>query len=439
MCGQWGLLGPGAVAPPRRTRDLGLRASVRKFNDLAVPGLGNVWFCKEILLALLGVAVAENARARGARVRNIEVANSVEALACWLAFTARDWATDKRLRGRIKLREREAIRFEEARKPGFYVTLPMRMSTVQALPALGLVEAGNSRFNSYRCTKEGRELLDAATRETEGGLDPYGIVWDHKKWAESNFAVRDLTRWVMDGGDTPGRGTLRTLLSPVEPLPEAALALLRHRLLTGSRDAPRRRDAFAWVATLRKGREVSWTHRPPEIRDPEHWRDLEAGASFFALRDAALRVLDAVEGRLGPLADRSLAPEEAAPLVADELAALESAAKHYLGLKHRDPEARKFAQECQGEPTATLRALVERDGQVVRLRRGRIVPGPAFRGSPERSGDGEGAGDAEEDIPQSSPSRSAPPFVSDRIHNLLLLRKDLEGRLDAYLKEEDAE
>jgi len=63
----WGLLGPETLASERRTRTLGLGATVRAFNDLAVPGLGGVWFGKELLLATLGVAIAERIRNSGTR------------------------------------------------------------------------------------------------------------------------------------------------------------------------------------------------------------------------------------------------------------------------------------------------------------------------------------------------------------------------------------
>ena len=59
----WGLLGPESLVGERRTRTLGLGASVRAFNDLAVPGLGGVWFGKQLFLALLGIQVAQRARA----------------------------------------------------------------------------------------------------------------------------------------------------------------------------------------------------------------------------------------------------------------------------------------------------------------------------------------------------------------------------------------
>lgn len=53
-----GFARPGGTSE-RRTRTLSLGATVRAFNDLAVPGLGGVWFGKQLLLATLGVAIAE--------------------------------------------------------------------------------------------------------------------------------------------------------------------------------------------------------------------------------------------------------------------------------------------------------------------------------------------------------------------------------------------
>jgi hypothetical protein len=47
-----------------------------------------------LLLSTLGVALAEDARSRGVKVQNIEVANAIEALACWLAFNGNGWSRD---------------------------------------------------------------------------------------------------------------------------------------------------------------------------------------------------------------------------------------------------------------------------------------------------------------------------------------------------------
>jgi hypothetical protein len=67
----WGLLGAEILTSERRTRTLGLGAAVRSFNDLAVPGLGGVWFGKQIFLATLGVAIASQVRADGAGYRSV--------------------------------------------------------------------------------------------------------------------------------------------------------------------------------------------------------------------------------------------------------------------------------------------------------------------------------------------------------------------------------
>ena len=59
MSASWGILGPGSVESVRRVRTLGLASSTRLFNELAVPGLGGVWFGKQLLFSTLGVMVAE--------------------------------------------------------------------------------------------------------------------------------------------------------------------------------------------------------------------------------------------------------------------------------------------------------------------------------------------------------------------------------------------
>ena len=55
---KWGLLGPEMLGSQRRVRTLGLASVVRLFNDLAAPGMGGVWFGKQLLIAALGVALA---------------------------------------------------------------------------------------------------------------------------------------------------------------------------------------------------------------------------------------------------------------------------------------------------------------------------------------------------------------------------------------------
>ena len=57
----WGVLGPGRIESVRRVRTLQLVATTRDFNERAVPGLGGVWFGRQLFLATLGLRVAERA------------------------------------------------------------------------------------------------------------------------------------------------------------------------------------------------------------------------------------------------------------------------------------------------------------------------------------------------------------------------------------------
>jgi hypothetical protein len=183
---EWGLLGPEVLPTRRRTRTLGLATVVRNFNDLAVPGMGGVWFGKQLLVALLGVALAERARMSGRQFRNIEVANAVEALACWLALEQNGWKSDSRLLGRLKMQGKDELSFRKARQQGFYVTQPMRMRTVQPLLALGLVEATSERFNAFQCAEAGRTFIEAACRNY---------------WPKNRSVLNNLLCWMHNDDD----------------------------------------------------------------------------------------------------------------------------------------------------------------------------------------------------------------------------------------------
>ena len=416
----WGLLGPEALSSSRRTRTLGLGASVRHFNDLAVPGLGGVWYGKQLLLATLGVAVAQEARRRGSKVQNIEVANAIEALACWLAFNSNGWRSDPRLRGNSKLQGKDDFSFRRVRQRNFYVTQPMRMATVQALPALGFVESDSVRFNTFQCLDDGVSFIEKAS----GGSRPHNrTVVDH------------LTFWAQMKDDRIETNALREVLSPLTRLSDQAIPLLRERLIQGGdeslEDKLRRANALAWVETLRRAKttQQTWMQRPGEITQ-EHWNDLQSGAMFFQARDAAIATLDAAESYMGIQTDgKAIDLKKQVPdslLVPIEK--LNRWAKAYFDFKSTDEDAQKFCEECLvNDPISVLRSLVKRDSQVLRLVGEEIKPGPAFRGSQTPTGL-----DDEQEIPQAQ-RLSLPDGISYRVRNLYLLNLDMHGELDAWL------
>lgn len=425
----WGLLGPEHLAGQRRTRALGLGAAVRKFNQLAVPGLGGVWFAKQLALATLGVAIADRLRLSSRNIKTIEVANAIEALGCWCAFEANGWQRDPRLRGVQKLRNKAQFTFAQLRQPRSYVTQPMRMATVEPLVDLGFVLAGSQRFNSFHCTDAGQDLVTAGTngfRPDNAALEDYLV-----RLATTNEPIRSTPR-------------LRQGLSQLEPLPPAARDLLRSRLCLGAGDSPnasRRKNALAWLSS---NPTTDWNQKPVGI-DPDHWDDLRLGARFFVVRDAAIELLNAIEDLM---AKRHLArfPVTAAVQREDvqrELDHLEQCAGSYLGDRTRDPTeagmATSFCRACTDEdPAQVVRFLTRRDDRVLLLRGDEILRGPAFD-------DRAHAADAEEDA-QNDPQEDAegpgaenarrvpvPEGISPRIRNLYLLQLDLTGNLGAFL------
>jgi hypothetical protein len=446
----WGLLGPDVLGDERRTRTLGLGRSVRSFNELAVPGLGGVWLGKHLFLSTLGVRVAQEARLRREQVTNIEVANATEALACWYGLRSiGELKPDPRLRGFRKLAGKEDIAFAKVRAAGFYVSQPMRMSVGQALPSLGLADAGSSRFNTFSCTPAGDALIAAQTA-------PYNPCYFKRD------VVDHLVDWVKGEVKQP-TDKMALALSPLIALSNDARAVVFERLRLGgpeesAQETQRRRAALVWVESLRRkgALDFDWTVVPDAIGDLGHWRDLQAGSLFFKTRDAALAVLDALEQHIGEAGNgsrHSLQGDTPAG-VAARLELLRRIARDYLSLdqqraaaadplrlQHADAmaDAATFCNECiAASDRDILRKLVERDERVLHLKGADVVPGPAFDGGRSaRAGDKEGSADAEgagEGSRSASSTLTAewPEGLSYRVRNLFLLNADLLGKLDDW-------
>jgi hypothetical protein len=401
----WGLCAPGVVLSVRRRRTLKISETVARFNQLAVPGLGGVWFGRQLILALQGVAIATEL---GEQFSNIEVANAIEALSCWKGFEKQAAKNgDRRLRGirKIKLLEAKSITFSAARKKAFYVTIPMRMATLEALPALGLVQPQRN-FNAFQCTPLGEQLARVEPKQ------------------------RDLlTHWVKSGGGPPA-----SLVSPLAPLPRTASRLIRSQLqYAGDEQSRQRRSAaLQWVDQLRQHppASLSWQDRPREIA-ADHWHDLQAGAFFTRTRHSAIALLETIEQEMVQLSSgpRFALSQPFSTVVQQALKTLGRNARAFLDLQHHDTDANQFCSECSGEAVAVLRALVSRDGHILQLHGEHIEPGAAFKAT------GLPSGQQPEEQDDLLPAADGfwPADISGRIPNLFLLNLDLHGELNTWL------
>jgi hypothetical protein len=407
---KWGLLGPEILPHERRVRTLGLGAAVRGFNEVAVPGMGGVWFGKQLLLPLLGISIAEAARSGGMQVSKIEMANAIEALACLSAYDATGWRSDPRIRGGQKLKGVSQPPFSKARKHNFYVSQPMRMSTVEPLLALGFVDGATERFNAMRLSQTGASFLESA-------LAPF---------RPKNRNVRDhLLSWVR--GDEPSvmTGKLTEAISPLTPLPADARNLLFKQVTTHGAGSPRRRAGLEWVES--DERATTWDNRPSAISE-DHWRDLRIGAKFFIARDAALDLLEAVEQQVALNGGKSLEAASLARTLTKLQNRLRVRAEAYLDETIADVSfhaAELFCKECANS-NDVIASLARRDGRILRFRDGMILPGAAFdhtvRTTNEENADAE-----------SSRGPRWPLGISRRIDNLSWLSFDLKLELDKQI------
>ncbi len=428
----WGLLGPETLDSERRTRTLGVGASVRSFNDLAVPGLGGIWFGKQLFLATLGVAIAERVRAGGKHIQNIEIANAIEALACWLTLNSNGWKSDARLRGATKMQGKTNLSFAIVRKSGFYVTQPMRMATVQPLPALGLVEADGNRFNAFTCSQHGYDFIDA-------------LCADYNPCHYSKSVLDCLVNWVRgESVNLASNGKLCGALSPLDPMSKGSCEILMERLIQGGShesqsDKGRRRAILGWMESLRSqpNQKLTWDNKPPHS-DDAHWHDLHAGALFFTVRDVAIRLLDRLEAHIGNQEKPRLLLDDPIPdSIKPDIQNLRVHAQAFLKQRHKDELANAFCGECVDEKDGTLLAsLVGRDERVLRHRDSTVLPGPAFRGTPTQASDADQtmSGEMETSI---TGAIGWPEGISHRVRNLFLLNADLHGELPKWFGETD--
>lgn len=433
---KWGLLGPGALSVERRTRTLGLGSTIRSFNDLAVPGLGGVWFGKQIFLATLGVAVAEKARATGKHFQNIETTNAIEALACFLAFSNNDWKSDHRLLGVSKMQRHNAnnLTFSRLRNPSFYVTQPMRMATVQTLPSLGLVNSDSSRFNAFSISQAGLDIIEAQSNK-------------HNPCYYNKSILEYLLSWVCGESEAisvSAKEKLREVLSPLEPMTDGACFILEERLIQGGvneilADKDRRRNALQWIELLRKStkKKISWEDKPDNITTI-HWHDLYAGSLLFRTRDAAIRVLDKLEIHINnnpklQFTLNDLIPEP----IEEEIQTLRICAQNFLNQNHADILANIFCRECvEANDNILLVNLVRRDKRVLCLRGQVITPGIAFQSSSSHPNSDTTVIDGNETM-NSAKAIEWPEGISRRINKLFLLNKDLHGELSTWLAQKN--
>jgi hypothetical protein len=150
----WGAILPEGHDITRLKLDLMLGRAVRYFNEAAFPGIGGVFFVRQLTWSALGLELAEKADEIPMRV-----AEAIEALACWIAlFRTNLYKESGRIQGKRKLDEERGFSYMVLRQRSNYVTQPFRMGTTAALVGLELAQGSPRLFNSLELTPAGHSL-----------------------------------------------------------------------------------------------------------------------------------------------------------------------------------------------------------------------------------------------------------------------------------------
>lgn len=411
----WGTAARADAGDTRRTRGLGLGAAIRRYNDLAVPGIGGLWFAKPLVWSMIGLTLGGRGATRA------EVANAVEVVAMLHALRTNGGGRNPRINGSAKL-GRHGGRFPlfgDARRRSFYVTVPFRQGMVQPLRALGLAESDIQRFNAFVPSAVGKEFLSEA-------LKPFS--------PHHQTVLRVVERWMAGESGLMHTAEVGAALTSLTGLPKSAAELLRERLFGGVEATPRRR-VRDWLRVAKaSGEAVSWSSRPAGF-DAEHWDDLRDGARFFLMRDRALDVLDAVEAQLRVSGASEIRLGVAVTAAASALDQLRRASGEFLsgGRDERAPGAVAFAVATNhADDGAVLTFLAERDGRGVRATPNGVAAGSAFDPHgplPDAPPDEVSARPSEDDDAPAPEARGLrlPPGSSGRLRALNSLDEDIEG------------
>lgn len=193
----WGAIEPVESVHARLRLDFGLRPAILTFNEWAVPGLGGVFFVRQLTWACLGITLAEEMQRSPLAAR---IAEGVEALASWIALKQGGYEKDDRIQGKRKLRHLDGISFDAVSRGGVYVTVPFRRATTAALPGLGLSTDTQFRFNSLQLAPSGIELANAVLGER--GVAARLRTWLAQPATPIKSTSKELKQALLPGNET---------------------------------------------------------------------------------------------------------------------------------------------------------------------------------------------------------------------------------------------
>jgi hypothetical protein len=415
----WFSPAPSEISSSRISLDFNLRAADLFFRELVVPGLGRIWFARQLSWPMAALALHEELASHGTNApKPTAICHGIEALACKLEYLVDPQDPSRRILGRRAFGrdvDREVWSFPRLRQAINYVRNTHRQAATRAIMVDGgLGFARGPRFDLLELEPVGRALANAflEQRVGQGGMSL-------RKW---------LLGWLNGNHDISG--VPRKLLEALSPehVTDNERTLVRSRLLGTSNSEKRQRLARA----------VGRAADVPDIEDIvvarlreashlEQANEIVAARAFGAVldraRDAVAHLTRAVEPARGGVKLVTLATDSA---LRKSIKNLRWVSDNYLNQANtagvKEVTSRSFADAIVvADDSEAIRLLVRRADEVLWLADGSVVRGPLFRivDSSDETRDLE---DGAESI---EPDRTGRTF---RIANLHSLLRDVDPR-----------
>ena len=348
---KWFIPAPEDFPSQRALLHFGLNKAVRYYRELIVPGIGGVWFVRQISWAMAGIKLAEQLNYKPAKI-----ANAIEALSGKL-----EWKNSEKYNGkgtRAFQRKPKDWKFKQLSTKQYYVQITYRMAAVRALTGLGLVTG--TRFNSMELTQAGSELAKIFLNQK--GCGKGGSILENM-----------LKKWIQGNGISKS-GNIVSCLCKTNALSDEKQIVL-NRLMAEESGSSRRKELIAAFGHS--------TVNMPNLKiikerlKQAYVNDITTAMAFDAILEGARELIYQQAEHINKNIKNSKSHPELKKKLNDFRGKMDLFSET-TGQKHSDAE--NFVAEMKDikNNTALLEKLVARDGNILMLSNNKIVKGLLF-------------------------------------------------------------
>lgn len=365
---KWFLSDPEVIEGKRVDLTLGLRGSIRYYNDLIAPGIGNVTFIRQLTWSCLALYYSDELNEGSAKL-----ANAIEAfgLKAYFNNSKSEEFGYKGTRAFNRTTWDELNSYKSLSVKNNYVQITYRQNTTRSLPyrtGLGLVN-DESVFSKFTLSTSGYELVE--NLESQYGSYKHGFI---------------LKKWIQENKSSTSVNTVSERFGPISTKSEKQDIYTRlnsfvHEGVEGLRgDINRRERIINIFKTEKEIKNFNTTLSILKKHDYlELYSDMKKAIEFYQMLYCGQVILSKIFNEL--LISKCL--EIGSDKYQDEIINLKKSAETYLNNETNhilNPDAKLFATTIKnGNNEEIIIDIINRDKRVSEIIDGKIVKGPLFR------------------------------------------------------------